>query len=1702
MRRFSFLFIVLLTVLTGSAKIMVKNVPATPIDTLQHLIMSPDFAFPVDVSENTIRYVEENPVDKYPGNGALRLRAFEAWATAQLSIDNLAIDSIISNILNYAKKEPVPSTRAMFLTYAGALAQERRSNIFSADSLFAEALNLPGTDTALTEYSAALSEYDATVSPVKTVEEFTLMKMSRNFNILDELAEARLSSYSLNRPLGLFYKIISFKSDREASEFLLKQAKLGQDVTYGLEAFLVKRIENISLKDQYDFLSEIKNAKMAYWMTSLVDELIDICRKPRWEIKSTSDIFADVPFKIEFSSSNTDSLAIKIEKYTVSRVDKINRKDKKVLKTLVFRPHSSVETEYDTLNVTLPAGYYMVSVVGYDDSYTSDFTVYPWAVETLQTDKSTYLIQVMDAITGKGMKNLEVSVAEYGSNDNKLKATTDPNGIAVFKKPIGSQIIVADKAKNLSFEFRSWFSYWVNSSEEENLKRKRVSIFTDLPMYHRGDTVKWEMIATGIDAPVSNNAERLKVYLPQGKDSKVFLNFVTPLTDAFGRACGSFVIPGDADLGFASISGPNCFCSFQIEEFKLPEISLKDNAYTLAGDSVIISGVVVNRTGAPRAATMVKILADQTVDSLYTNSEGKFSFRLLRKRDPKYTWQNNHYAVEAITPDGYNARYDGYYPSTFDVSVAAEYDYINNATKGLTFKITAEYLGKKTDGEPFECRWSIRKTGAETPVLEGTALPGTVVLQPKELNDLEPGIYILTVQPLKLVGDKSNYTILIYNSSLKKLPVSDVIWTPSDAVSPSKSGTVDITIGCREDKTTLWWAAGGLKNSVGKVDLNKGFQYLKLDGFDGDRLFFWAVKNGETSTISVDVDKENQKQDSLTVRLESFRDYVVAGSAEKWSILTLLNDKPAECAVSVNVYDQRLQNKMNLFSIIKAYKFNTDFNPYVNTASRVNSYIRRLKFSNINLVADCIDNLRSKLYPEFFALPRSLYSARLNRSAALYGFSAMKMTEIETVTEAAVADESVANEKAETGNAVEPNNIAVREGYVYNALWSPMLTTDSLTGRVTVDFLIPNQTTVWNMDITAWTRKLVSKKVVKTFTATKPIYVTPNLPRFVRVGDRVNIVTAINNTTDSVLQISFDVTAGDDVVKGKCEVVGKGVHFVTYPLKVEGQLALADTLSFTFRAYTADYSDGENVKIPILPSSALVVESEPFYLTAKNENFILDVPSNSNGVSETELHYTANPVWTVVESLRSVIENIDEILPIAGAAARAWYSANTAIKIAEQHPVVKSAFNIDAAKKIRNDAANILLELQNSDGGFRFSSWQTNSSLWNTMQILQWLGNAQADSKLGQSVKKALEYVDSHIVPSKSKPGTNIPYALMRLQYGEPSTLEARQVVDNSINDVVKNWKKFDLANKCRAALLLARYKYASTAKEILRSICQHSVTSPQTGMSFPNISGLIPYVDILESFLLVDPENTNVDAIRQALLCQRRGYSWGSVARTTTVVKAFLTTGDNWLVPQGATKIYIDNVEVTVPAQFNETGSISLPVSGEKVRIEKASGTPSYGAVVTKRVVELAEVPAFKTAQLSIEKSIYLTDVNGVKTPVDKATLKPGEKVTVSLKIFSDKEMTNLVIDDGHSAALEPLTEGSTYRYAMPGLWYYMINDRSNSTFYIDYLPRGYTTIEYQAVINNSGTFTTGIATLTSEEDIDLTVHSASAPFYIGPKD
>ncbi|MCU0322434.1 MAG: TonB-dependent receptor plug domain-containing protein [Chitinophagaceae bacterium] len=266
--------------------------------------------------------------------------------------------------------------------------------------------------------------------------------------------------------------------------------------------------------------------------------------------------------------------------------------------------------------------------------------------------------------------------------------------------------------------------------------------------------------------------------------------------------------------------------------------------------------------------------------------------------------------------------------------------------------------------------------------------------------------------------------------------------------------------------------------------------------------------------------------------------------------------------------------------------------------------------------------------------------------------------------------------------------IQPRKNFNETAFFFPNLYADT-AGNYTFSFTIPEALTQWKWLSFAHTKDLAFGSNSATITTQKTLMVQPNAPRFLREGDNMEFVTKIANLSDKELTGQctlelIDATTGASV-DGWFQNSFPTQYFtsaanqstvVKFPIQIP--FNYNKPLTWRVVAKAGAFGDGEENTMPVLTNRMLVTESLPLYLRSgeKEKSFafnkLINTTSESLNHEGITVEYTANPIWSVVQSLPYLMEYPYEC---AEQTFNRMYANALASSIVNKYPRIKQVFN-------------------------------------------------------------------------------------------------------------------------------------------------------------------------------------------------------------------------------------------------------------------------------------------------------------------------------------------------------------------------------------------------------------------------------------------
>ena len=169
-----------------------------------------------------------------------------------------------------------------------------------------------------------------------------------------------------------------------------------------------------------------------------------------------------------------------------------------------------------------------------------------------------------------------------------------------------------------------------------------------------------------------------------------------------------------------------------------------------------------------------------------------------------------------------------------------------------------------------------------------------------------------------------------------------------------------------------------------------------------------------------------------------------------------------------------------------------------------------------------------------------------------------------------------------------PADAQPREQFADTAYWDASIATDC-SGRATVEIELPDNLTTWVFRAVGVTASTEVGEASAELLATKPLLVRPVTPRFLVVGDRVQLAALVSNDTGSAQEVTVTLHEEGLTLEGPSahvvSIPDGGEDKVTWWVTVDDVSAVDATVS----AVAGPYSDAARPRLTTGPESTLPV---------------------------------------------------------------------------------------------------------------------------------------------------------------------------------------------------------------------------------------------------------------------------------------------------------------------------------------------------------------------------------------------------------------------------------------------------------------------------------------------------------------------------------
>lgn len=988
-----------------------------------------------------------------------------------------------------------------------------------------------------------------------------------------------------------------------------------------------------------------------------------------------------------------------------------------------------------TLTIQAPqAGIYFLKAVPDGKKGVSDGTL--MNVTALKTiyrplPDGTLELVVVDAVSGQPVSEAEVTIYTEKGGGYSPQQTYQADKQGTLKLDFLNSNKYWYNAHTAADNAMPILNLWKNDYYYKESKRKEVlQLFTDRSIYRPGQTVYVSGLAYEMEKDSTRVLADKKYTVSLYDANNNETGKVEVRTNGFGSFSEQFVLPSPCLTGYFSLRAADTSVSFKVEEYKRPTFDVTFEPVKVeyqVGDSIEVVGMAKTFAGAPVQNARVHYNISRSYAWVWrfmgrgsarwegeamTDADGKFSvpvhFEIDSDRRESPLWYYT-YNIQADVTDGAGETQQANLSLPLgSTSMVLNMDNLPDnlvKEKKLEIKLTAMNLS----GEPVDTpvtyqvvEMEEQKDGQEK---EGRkVLTGTVEANksfvPEAIYALPSGNYRLKLSAKDTQGREctASKNFLLFSLNDKRPPFVITDWFYQDGLEFDAASPATVYIGSSEKNVYLLYDvfAGNKRLESKRIELSDSvvsfrFPYKKEYG-DGILVSMAFVKDGRLYSHNARIMKPAPEK-KLQLKWTTFRDKLRPGQQEEWKLTVLYPDgSPAEAEMLATMYDASLDK------IYSAHKldFGVDFHyvvplTYWNTSYMRNAYLyvdfplkrlRAVPLEYSELIIPSTGRMEAMVVG-YGGSPRATLAGALKIRGRSAANAVMNQ---EAVTDMVLQEEMVetsAQEKVEMGSSeelAETGDIQIRENFAETAFFYPQLRTNE-KGEVSISFVLPESLTRWTFMGLAHTRNVDYGKIEATATASKEFMLQPNMPRFVRVGDKANIAASLMNLSDKGVKGTVRMELFNPETekvfysqKQKFDVKGGETGHVNFTFEVSDKYAV---MACRMVADGDTFSDGEQRYIPVLTDKQWVTETVPLNVNGEGAHtFSLENLFNKHSKTASEqrltVEFTAHPAWYAVQALPVVANPQNED---ALSWATAYYAHSLAAFIVKENPRIKQVFD-------------------------------------------------------------------------------------------------------------------------------------------------------------------------------------------------------------------------------------------------------------------------------------------------------------------------------------------------------------------------------------------------------------------------------------------
>lgn len=1351
------------------------------------------------------------------------------------------------------------------------------------------------------------------------------------------------------------------------------------------------------------------------------------------------------------------------------------------------------------------------------------------------------------------------------------RLTTDENGEAYFKNVDGNVLISTsnDKFTPAKDIYLSRTRYY--ERKDDKIKHQLFtdrSIYRPGQTVH-ASAISY-IVKKGLDASVPGKSMELNFILRDANGKQVAEQKAT--TDEYGTASVDFELPKEGQTGLYFISVNGTVTKYvRVEEYKRPTFEItfpKVNEKYNWGDTVVVKATAKTYSGVPVQGAKVEYQvtrrnqlwwwgagsAGQLVktDSCVTREDGTFDVEIpleaslsgkdeVDMSDFMRIARFFNFEVSAIVTDISGESHEGVMslplgtkPTILTVNLPKRIE--TDSLKTVTFAY------RNASGMPISSRLKYRIDKGEWKDAEAN-VPVSIKEYASSASSASSSlVWKSGVHQLEAICGtdtlKQKFTLFSMKDTHPVEPTTEWYYQTAKTF-PRDGKPVYIQVGSSENGAHIVYSiiAGNKLLEKGAWELGDSIVTLpftyKEEYASGIVLNYSFVKQGKCYTRMMSIARPLPEK-KLNIAWKTFRNRLTPGQKEEWTLkITTPDGKPAKAQLMSVLYDKSLDQ-------IAPHSWNLSLGFYQSLPNCYWKHNLTFRSSYLNGVYPTkyydekgldVDKFDGKFF-SYYAYMQAVELSKLERSSG-GTVESVRVQKDELVQEegrimktrgsnmirvAAPAPSAnkvfdvveempqfAGGSGSDAGQFLD--KVQVRENMNETAFFYPALESDN-NGNVAIRFTLPESVTTWKFMGLAHDKEMRNGLLVDEAVAQKTVMVQPNMPRFLREGDKSTIVVKLFNTSDKKVSGNTRMQILDPETN---KVVWQKTQ--NYCIDAEGSA----TISFDVQglkegvyinkvvAAGNGYSDGEQHYLPVLSNRELVVNTLPITLHQKGEQnfdlsklFLNKEGKQAKGAEEAKvtIEYTNNPSWLMVKALPA-ISNPDEEDAIS--LMSAIYANTITTHIQKTLSLDNHSQKNLSQESIRlQNQVEKLKKLQNPNGSF--SWWKgMKGSRYMTTSVAEMMVRLNAIAGVQKSTARmltsAIDYLswqtaqEVREMKKQEEKKQKVNPSEQALHYLYILSMDGRKMKQNLEQDkaylldkMSKMTGDFSIYGKARAAVVLARNSqqnaaYREKAGEYLQSVNEYAVYREEMGRYYDTRKALYSWrnykiptqVSVIEAMQMLKPnDKQTIEELQRWLLMSKRTQVWDTPVNTVDAVYAFMKGNEsNWSRKAENAVLKLDGKLLPMPQDSTTLGYVKTerPGKASKLSIDKKSDYTSWGAVYAEFKQPISEIG-------SMESGIKVRRVIVPSESESKGNAQVGEKVKVTLIITADRDYDFVQITDKRAACLEPVNQLSGYQWSI-GCY---VSSRDHATnFYFDRLSKGKHIVEMEYYVDRKGDYQSG---------------------------